>query len=52
MIVGLALDGIFILIRSIYRTIELSDGWTGRIISTQVYFSESLPCYRYHPAPR
>ncbi|TFK87668.1 RTA1-domain-containing protein [Polyporus arcularius HHB13444] len=39
MIVGLALDGIFILIRSIYRTIELSDGWTGRIISTQVYFN-------------
>lgn len=43
MILGLALDGIFILIRSIYRTIELSDGWTGRIISTQVYFSEPSP---------
>ncbi|KAI0718446.1 RTA1-domain-containing protein [Cerioporus squamosus] len=39
MILGLSLDGIFILIRSIYRTIELSDGWTGRIISTQVYFN-------------
>ena len=39
MILALALDGLFILIRSIYRTIELSDGWTGRIISTQVYFS-------------
>ena len=39
MIFGLGLDGVFILIRSIYRTIELSDGWTGRIISTQVYFS-------------
>lgn len=25
--------------RSIYRTIELSDGWSGRIISTQLYFS-------------
>ena len=22
-----------------YRTIELADGWNGRIISTQVYFS-------------
>ncbi|KAI0635442.1 RTA1-domain-containing protein [Trametes polyzona] len=39
MIVGLALDGIFILIRSIYRTIELTDGWSGRIIETQVYFN-------------
>ncbi|KAI0748847.1 RTA1-domain-containing protein [Fomes fomentarius] len=39
MILGLALDGVFILIRSIYRAIELSDGWTGRIISTQVYFN-------------
>ncbi|KAF9072979.1 RTA1-like protein [Rhodocollybia butyracea] len=25
-------------IRSVYRTIELADGWTGRIITTQVYF--------------
>lgn len=25
--------------RSIYRTIELADGWNGRIISTEVYFS-------------
>lgn len=27
-------------LRSVYRTIELSDGWSGRIISTQVLFSE------------
>ncbi|KAI8970658.1 RTA1-domain-containing protein [Trametes punicea] len=39
MIVGLGLDGLFLLIRSIYRTIELADGWTGRIILTQVYFN-------------
>jgi hypothetical protein len=26
--------------RAVYRTIELSDGWNGRIITTQVYFSE------------
>ncbi|KAF9564179.1 RTA1-like protein [Agrocybe pediades] len=26
-------------IRAIYRLIELSDGWDGRIISTQVYFN-------------
>jgi hypothetical protein len=30
---------ISILYRAVYRTIELSDGWTGRIIGTQVYFS-------------
>ncbi|KAF7799540.1 hypothetical protein EIP86_010777 [Pleurotus ostreatoroseus] len=26
-------------VRSVYRTIELADGWTGRVISTQVYFN-------------
>lgn len=26
-------------IRSVYRTIELADGWAGRIITTQVYFN-------------
>ncbi|KII94270.1 hypothetical protein PLICRDRAFT_422235 [Plicaturopsis crispa FD-325 SS-3] len=26
-------------VRSIYRTIELADGWNGRIIHTQVYFN-------------
>ncbi|KAI0710518.1 RTA1-domain-containing protein [Earliella scabrosa] len=39
MILALALDGLFILIRSIYRTIELIDGWTGPIISNEVYFN-------------
>ncbi|KAI0827219.1 RTA1-domain-containing protein [Trametes gibbosa] len=39
MVIGLALDGVFILVRSIYRTIELTDGWRGRIIRTQVYFN-------------
>ena len=29
-------------LRAVYRTIELSDGWTGRIIATQVYFSASF----------
>jgi hypothetical protein len=28
--------------RAIYRTIELSDGWNGRIISNEIYFSEYL----------
>ena len=27
------------LLRAVYRTIELSDGWNGRIISTEVLFS-------------
>lgn len=26
-------------IRAVYRTIELTDGWNGRIIATQVYFN-------------
>ncbi|THH14780.1 hypothetical protein EW146_g5597 [Bondarzewia mesenterica] len=39
MIGGLSFMTLTIFIRSIYRTIELSDGWTGRIIRTQVYFN-------------
>ncbi|KZT28250.1 RTA1 like protein [Neolentinus lepideus HHB14362 ss-1] len=39
MILGLVLSTIFIFIRSVYRTVELSDGWSGPIISTQVYFN-------------
>jgi hypothetical protein len=40
-VVGLAFSTLVIYIRSIYRTIELSDGWNGRIIQTQLYFSTS-----------
>ncbi|TFK31659.1 RTA1 like protein-domain-containing protein [Crucibulum laeve] len=36
---GLIFSTICLLIRAVYRTIELSDGWSGRIISTQVYFN-------------
>jgi len=39
MIVGLSFSTICIFIRSVYRTIELSDGWSGRIIHTQRYFN-------------
>ncbi|KDQ59791.1 hypothetical protein JAAARDRAFT_127024 [Jaapia argillacea MUCL 33604] len=39
MIAGLALCTVTIFIRSVYRTVELTDGWNGRIISTQVYFN-------------
>ena len=30
---------IYLILSAIYRTIELSNGWNGRIISTQRYFS-------------
>ncbi|KLO17012.1 RTA1 like protein [Schizopora paradoxa] len=39
MIFGLSFSTICIFIRSVYRTIELSDGWSGRIIHTQKYFN-------------
>ena len=34
-------------IRAIYRTIELSDGWGGKIITTEVWFSECSSTKRY-----
>ncbi|TFY79769.1 hypothetical protein EWM64_g4240 [Hericium alpestre] len=39
MIFGMVFMTILLFIRSVYRTIELSDGWNGRVISTQVYFN-------------
>jgi len=39
LLVGLTFGSTVIFIRSIYRTIELTDGWSGRIIATQVYFN-------------
>jgi hypothetical protein len=39
MSVGLLFSTTCLFIRAIYRTIELSDGWNGRIISTQVLFN-------------
>jgi len=36
---GLILSTLTIFIRSVYRVVELSDGWGGRIIRTQVYFN-------------
>lgn len=39
MVAGLIFSTVVIFIRSVYRTIELSDGWTGRINHTQVYFN-------------
>ncbi|KAG7442719.1 RTA1-domain-containing protein [Guyanagaster necrorhizus] len=39
MIIALAFNTLCLYIRAIYRTIELSDGWKGRIITTEVYFN-------------
>ncbi|KAI0369284.1 hypothetical protein BV20DRAFT_1053340 [Pilatotrama ljubarskyi] len=38
-ITGLGLEAVFLSIRSIHRTAILSDGWKGKIITTQVYFN-------------
>ncbi|KAF9464056.1 RTA1-like protein [Collybia nuda] len=39
MSIGLSFSTVCLFIRSIYRTIELVDGWNGKIITTQVYFN-------------
>ncbi|KAG5647232.1 hypothetical protein DXG03_000767 [Asterophora parasitica] len=39
MTAALAFSTICLFIRAVYRTIELADGWNGRIISTQLYFN-------------
>ncbi|KAF8595570.1 RTA1-domain-containing protein [Ceratobasidium sp. AG-I] len=39
MLIGLAIATLFIIIRSVYRTIELTDGWNGVIISTEKWFN-------------
>jgi len=39
MLGGLAFVTLLLFIRSVYRTVELADGWTGRIIRTEVYFN-------------
>ncbi|KAL0961346.1 hypothetical protein HGRIS_006302 [Hohenbuehelia grisea] len=36
---GLVLSTLCLYVRAIYRTIELADGWTGRIITTEIYFN-------------
>jgi hypothetical protein len=39
LICALVFNTTCLFIRAVYRVIELSDGWSGRIIRTQVYFS-------------
>ncbi|KZT64813.1 RTA1-domain-containing protein [Daedalea quercina L-15889] len=38
MLAGLTLSSLCIYVRSVYRTIELANGWTGYVIHTQRYF--------------
>ncbi|KAF8609445.1 RTA1-domain-containing protein [Ceratobasidium sp. AG-I] len=60
MILGLFISTLFIYIRSIYRTIELLDGWKGQIIHNQLYFNvlDGMPIVVsmfalniFHPGP-
>ncbi|KAJ3510368.1 hypothetical protein NLJ89_g4712 [Agrocybe chaxingu] len=39
MCIALGFSTLVLFIRAIYRTIELADGWNGRIIETEVYFN-------------
>ncbi|QRV77447.1 RTA1-like protein [Ceratobasidium sp. AG-Ba] len=39
MLIGLGIAIVFMVIRSVYRTIELTDGWNGTIISTEKWFN-------------
>ncbi|KAF8191008.1 RTA1-like protein [Mycena galopus ATCC 62051] len=39
LIAALTFSTFVLFIRSIYRMVELADGWTGRIITTEVYFN-------------
>ncbi|EPS93213.1 hypothetical protein FOMPIDRAFT_1044241 [Fomitopsis schrenkii] len=39
MLAGLTFSSLCIYIRSVYRTVELAEGWTGYIITTQRYFN-------------
>jgi len=39
MLFGTTFSSLAIYVRSVYRTIELTDGWDGRIITTEIYFN-------------
>jgi hypothetical protein len=39
MLFGISFGSLAIYVRSVYRTIELIDGWDGRIITTELYFN-------------
>jgi len=39
MLLGCTFSSLAIYVRSVYRVIELTDGWEGRIITTELYFN-------------
>ncbi|KAK0460205.1 uncharacterized protein EV420DRAFT_1763121 [Desarmillaria tabescens] len=39
MIRALVFNTVCLIVRAIYRTIELADGWDGKVIHTQAYFN-------------
>ncbi|KAF7309240.1 hypothetical protein MIND_00294300 [Mycena indigotica] len=39
MLYGLAFSTLVFIVRSVYRVVELAEGWGGRIIRTEVYFN-------------
>ena len=39
MLYGATFSTLALYVRSVYRTIELTDGWSGRIITTELYFN-------------
>ena len=41
-IVCLGITTVLLVIRAVYRLIELSDGWNGTIITTEIWFSELI----------
>jgi hypothetical protein len=48
-ILGICIMTTVLLIRSIYRTVELAGGWSGKIIETEWLFSSSLLSNLYPP---
>ncbi|KAL8291318.1 hypothetical protein RQP46_002296 [Phenoliferia psychrophenolica] len=50
---GIAVGSFWILVRCIYRTVELSQGWTGYLITHQAYFIglDSIPMVDATPLP-
>ena len=46
MLIGMSLMAILLLIRSIYRMVELSGGWRGKVISIQWLFGSSAYSFR------
>ena len=60
MLFGTSFSSLAVYVRSVYRTIELTDGWNGRIITNEIYFNVmdgativlAMYCLNvFHPGP-